>query len=151
MLYQLAQINVARMKGQSIDDPEMKDFRDHTDAVNALAESSAGFVWRATFDPSAVPTPNGLEDEQVLINFSVWEDVASLKAFTYKTFHTAIMKRQKEWFQKYGTAHYALWWITAGNFPSEREALDRLSYLQENGPSKRVFTFKEVFEKPVSR
>lgn len=139
------------MKGVSIDDPEMIDFRDNTDAVNALADAAPGFVWRDFFDETAIPTPNALNDEQVLINFSVWKDVESLREFTYKTFHTAIMKRQKEWFQKYGTAHYALWWIEAGAIPTEREAIERLSYLQENGASQKVFTFKEVFKKPNER
>tara|TARA_R110002012_G_scaffold6531_3_gene30800 strand:- start:33291 stop:33704 length:414 start_codon:yes stop_codon:yes gene_type:complete len=136
------------MKGVSINDPEMKDFRDHTDEVNALAEQSKGFVWRDVFDENAEPKPNALADEQVLINFSVWEDVESLRAYTYKTFHTAIMKRQKEWFQKYGEAHYALWWIKAGTTPTEKEAIKRLAYLKENGASEHAFTFKEVFEKP---
>lgn len=94
------------MKGVSIDDPEMKDFRDYTDAVNAIASSSQGFVWRETFDPELPQQSNVLNDEQVIINFSVWNDIESLREFTYKTFHSAIMKRQKEWFQKYGKAHY---------------------------------------------
>lgn len=148
MSYHLAQINVARMKGVSIDDPEMKDFRDNTDRVNELAESSKGFIWRDVFDPNVAPAINALNDDQVLINFSVWEDVASLKAFTYETFHAAIMKRQKEWFQKYGTAHYALWWIKSGEIPTEQEGIDRLMYLQENGESPKAFTFKTIFEMP---
>ncbi len=136
------------MKGISIDDPEMKDFRDNTDTVNALAERAKGFVWRDVLDPNATPVPNVLNDEQVLINFSVWEDITSLQEFTYKTFHATIMKRQKEWFQKYGTAHYALWWIRSGEIPPEQEAIERLTYLQENGASQRAFTFKDAFEMP---
>lgn len=136
------------MKGVSIDDPEMKDFRDNTDRVNELAESSPGFVWRDIFDSTALHLPNALDDEQVLINFSVWKDVESLKEFTYTTFHTTIMKRQKEWFQKYGTAHYALWWIKAGTIPSEKDAIERLEHLQKHGAGDRAFTFKEVFGKP---
>ena len=133
MVYHLAQLNVARMKGVSIEDPEMKDFRDNTDRVNELAE--------------ATPVTNALNDEQVLINFSVWEDVASLREFTYKTFHSAIMKRQKEWFQKYGTAHYVLWWIKAGTTPTVQEGLEKLKFLQKHGASKEAFTYKEVYEK----
>lgn len=148
MNYHLAQVNVARMKGLSIDDPEMADFRDRTDEVNALADSAPGFVWRDAFDPEAAPQLNVLKDEQVIINFSVWKDVTSLRNYTYKTFHAAIMKRQKEWFQKYGKAHYALWWIEAGTLPTEKEAIARLRHLQENGASEEAFTFKEVFNHP---
>lgn len=148
MKYQLAQVNVARMKGVSIDDLEMKDFRDNTDRVNALAESSPGFIWRDKIKPDAPAMPNALKDEQVLINMSVWEDVESLRNFTYKTFHTEFIKRQKEWFQRYGTDHYVLWWIEAGAFPSEEEAIKRLDYLQENGASAQGFTFRELFDRP---
>ncbi|WP_299148661.1 DUF3291 domain-containing protein [uncultured Dokdonia sp.] len=148
MVYHLAQLNVARMKGVSIEDPEMKDFRDNTDRVNELAESSPGFIWRDIIVTEAAPAPNALNDEQVLINFSVWVDVASLREFTYKTFHSAIMKRQKEWFQKYGTAHYVLWWIKAGTTPTAQEGLEKLELLQKHGASKEAFTFKEVYEKP---
>ncbi len=45
-MYQLVQINVARMKGVSINNPIMKEFADNLDGVNALAESSRGFIWR---------------------------------------------------------------------------------------------------------
>lgn len=150
MKYHLAQVNVARMKGVSIDDPEMVDFKNHTDRVNALAEASPGFIWRDVYDENTPPKPNALDDTQVLINFSVWENVETLSAFTYTTFHTAIMKRQREWFQKYGTAHYALWWIKAGSIPTEKEAITRLTHLQEHGATKTAFTFKKPFSKPMS-
>ena len=127
--YQLAQVNVSRMKGQSIMDPEMKDFRDHTALIHTMADNAPGFVWRPPFDPDNTSAENVLEDAQVLINISVWQDVASLKEFTYNTFHSHIMKRQREWFQKYGSAHYALWWIIAGDFPSERKAIEKLNPL----------------------
>lgn len=146
MSYHLAQVNVARMRGVSINDPEMLDFRKNTDRVNALAEASTGFVWRNIFDECATPHPNALADEQVLINLSVWKDVDTLKIFTYSTLHTGIMKRQKEWFQKYGTAHYALWWIKAGSIPTEKEAIARLTHLQEHGATRKAFTFKAVFD-----
>jgi hypothetical protein len=42
--YDLAQINVARMKGININDPIMKEFVDHLDVVNQLAEQSTEFV-----------------------------------------------------------------------------------------------------------
>ena len=43
--YQLAQLNIAEIKAP-IDSPELKDFVDNLDRINALAESSPGFVWR---------------------------------------------------------------------------------------------------------
>lgn len=41
-MYQLAEINVARMIGVNIDDPIMQEFVDNLDSVNLLAESSEG-------------------------------------------------------------------------------------------------------------
>ncbi|WP_456243005.1 DUF3291 domain-containing protein [Spirosoma flavum] len=46
MHYHVAEINIAKMKGVTIDDPVINEFADNLDRVNALAENSAGFVWR---------------------------------------------------------------------------------------------------------
>lgn len=43
--YELAQLNVAKMK-ESLESPSMADFVANLDRINALAESSPGFVWR---------------------------------------------------------------------------------------------------------
>ena len=43
--YELAQLNVATMK-ESLESPSMADFVANLDRINALAESSPGFVWR---------------------------------------------------------------------------------------------------------
>ncbi|MEM7552460.1 MAG: DUF3291 domain-containing protein [Bacteroidota bacterium] len=145
MNYQLAEINVARMIGVNIDDPVMKEFVDNLDKVNALAESSEGFIWRLKDDSNNASSFNPYNDEQVIINISVWKDIESLENFTYKTFHTDFLKRRKEWFQKYGKVHFALWWIEEGNYPSVNEAVKRLSYLQDNGPTQKTFNFNRKF------
>ena len=43
--YELAQLNIARMK-EPLESPTMADFVANLDRINALAESSPGFVWR---------------------------------------------------------------------------------------------------------
>lgn len=148
MKFQLAQVNVARMLGVSLEDPIMKEFFDNLDDVNKLAENSSGFIWRYEPDNEAYETP--LKDPQVIINISVWEDVESLEEFTYRTFHSSFIRRKKEWFSKYGTAHYAMWWIEEGKFPSVDECLKRLEHLQENGVSEYAFNFKKRFSVPES-
>lgn len=40
-----AQVNTARL-GFSLDSPELKDFVDALDPVNAVADQAAGFLWR---------------------------------------------------------------------------------------------------------
>jgi len=147
-MYQLAEINVAKMIGVNIDDPIMKEFVDNLDRVNQLAEESKGFIWRMKDEENNATSFNPFNDEQVIINLSVWQDIDSLQHFTYKTFHTDFLKRKKEWFAKYGKIHFALWWIKAGNYPTIEEAIERLDYLQLNEPSEKAFNFKVQFPKP---
>ena len=148
MEYQLAEINVARMIGVTIDDPIMKEFVDNLDRVNALAEDSPGFIWRLKDDANNAASFNPYNDVQVIINISVWEDIESLQGFTYKTFHTDFLKKRMEWFKKYGKAQFALWWVKKGEIPTIEDATERLKYLQTNGPSEKAFNFKESFLKP---
>lgn len=147
-MYQLAQINVARMVGVNIEDPVMKEFADHLDVVNKLAEESDGFIWRLKDEEENATSFNPLNDEQVIINLSVWKNKETLEYFTYKTFHVDFVRRRKEWFQKYGKAYYVLWWVKDNEFPGIEEALERLEHLQKNGPSEYAFNFQTAFQKP---
>lgn len=147
--YQLAEINIARMKGVNINDPIMKEFVDNLDAVNAIAESSAGFVWRLKDDNNNATALDPYHDEQVIINVSVWESIDTLEHFMYKTFHSDFLRRRKEWFQTFGKAYTALWWIPEGQFPTMQEAVDKLDFLQQNGPSPTVFDLKKKFLPPA--
>lgn len=149
-MYQLAQINVARMIGVNINDPIMKEFVDNLDQVNQLAEDSDGFVWRLKDDSNNAASFNPYNDEQVIINISVWDNVETLQHYVYKTFHSDFVKRRKEWFKKYGQAHYALWWIKEGEFPTIEEAVKKLDYLQQHGATEQVFSFAKPFPKPNS-
>ena len=82
MNYHLAEINIARMKGVNIDDPIMQEFVDNLDLINGLAESSPGFIWRLKDESDNATDINPYNDEQVIVNVSVWEDIESLKQFT---------------------------------------------------------------------
>jgi hypothetical protein len=146
--YQLAQINIARMKGVDIHDPIMKEFVENLDKVNALAECSEGFVWRLKDEANNATSLNPYNDEQVIINVSVWESIEALEHFVYKTFHTDFLKRKKEWFQTFGKAYTAMWWIPSGQFPTVQQAVNKLDYLQKNGASEIVFDFRKKFPKP---
>jgi Domain of unknown function (DUF3291) len=146
---QLAEINIARMKGVNINDPIMQEFVDNLERVNALAESSEGFVWRLKDEAGDDATSfNPYGDEKVIINISVWESIETLETFVYKTFHTDFLKRRREWFQTYGKAYTAMWWINDGEFPSLDEAVAKLDFLQKNGASQTVFDFRTKFDKP---
>jgi Domain of unknown function (DUF3291) len=147
--YHLAQINIARMKGVNINDPVMQEFVDNLSAVNAEAESSPGFVWRLKDETNDATQFDPYSDEQVIINVSVWESIEALEHFMYQTLHVAFLKRRREWFQTFGKAYVAMWWVPAGQTPTLQEAVDRLDELQKNGPSDKVFDFKHKFLPPV--
>ena len=108
-MYQLAQINVAQMKGKDYNDPVMSDFVANIDRINQMAEASPGFVWRLKDEQDNALNINPFEDSSMLINISVWEDVSPLKSFVYGAMHLEIMKRKKEWFHHFKGFYYALW------------------------------------------
>lgn len=137
---QLAQINIAHMKAAK-DDPIMKEFVDFLDPINKLAEESKGFVWRLVGEPTE-PSP---WHEMVIINLSVWEDIESLKDFTYNTAHSYFVRSRKKWFEHLGRPHYVMWWVAEGHIPSLAEAAEKLTLLETNGPSKDAFTFAHSF------
>jgi hypothetical protein len=140
--HQIAEINVARMKGINIQDPIMREFVDNLDKVNEIAESSDGFIWRLKDENNNATAFNPYDDEQVIINISVWENIEKLEKFMYQTLHVEFLKRRKEWFQAFGKVYTAMWWISPGKFPTIREATEKLTYLQEHGPSSLVFDFR---------
>jgi len=148
--YHLAEINIAKMKGVDINDPIMKEFVDNLEAVNTLAEESEGFIWRLKDDTDSynATSLNPYNDEQIIINVSVWESTETLEHYMYKTFHSEFLKRRKEWFLKFGKAHTAMWWIPKGHIPTIEEAVEKLDYLQKNGVSKLVFDLRNKYPAP---
>ena len=78
--YQLAQVNVGIIKGP-MDSPVMADFAASLDRINALADSSPGFVWRLQTEEGDATSIRPFENENLLINMSVWRDVASLNGY----------------------------------------------------------------------
>src|SRR5580700_1219564 len=94
--YYIAQLNIARMK-ESLGAPSMADFVGNLDKINALAERSPGFVWRLKDESGSAVASRGFGDEFV-VNMSVWEDVASLSNYAFRSDHVEIMRRRREWF-----------------------------------------------------
>ncbi len=144
--YRLAQINIATLKAP-LDSPELRDFVDNLDRINALAEKSPGFEWRLVGDGNDATSLRPFGDD-VIVNMSVWKDMAALRAFVYESAHTAIMKRRREWFVRMADVYIVLWWVPAGHEPTVEEAAARLARLREHGPSAEAFTFGEPFAAP---
>lgn len=144
--YQLAQLNVAELKAP-LDSPVLKDFVDNLDRINALAESSPGFIWRLKGDGNDATSLRPL-GEDIILNMSVWRDVASLRNFAYNTAHVEILRRKREWFTRMAKAYMALWWVSEGHEPSVAEAVARLEHLRRHGATAEAFTFGEAFSAP---
>ncbi len=138
--HQLAQVNIAHLVAPQ-DDPAVQGFFDLVPEINALAESSAGYIWRFEGD---------YPDPTVAFNLSVWESIEALQAFVYRSAHVEVFRRRSEWFNASSEAHLAMWWIEAGHIPSRAEAIGRLKYLQTHGPSEQAFDFTHRYSPPCS-
>lgn len=141
----IAQLNVARMIGKTIDDPVMRDFVQQLDTINSLAEQSEGFVWRLKSDDNNATSFNPYRDDRIIINFSVWTTIETLRLFVYKSAHAPVMKDRKKWFENFGQPYYVLWHTPAGVIPSMEEAINRLAHLQRHGPGPVAFDFRNIY------
>jgi hypothetical protein len=146
--HHIAQLNIARAKAP-LDDPLLADFVAQLDDVNALAEASPGFVWRLKSDSGNATDIRAYDDPLMIVNMSVWESIEALFDFAYRTSHTKVMNRRKEWFESLPGPHMVLWWIAAGTVPTVDEAKRRLDHLAVHGPTVTAFTFKARFTAPV--
>lgn len=149
VMAQLAQLNVGRLLAP-IDDPRTADFVAALDRINALAEASPGFVWRLQSDSGNATDIRVENDPMLIVNLSVWDSIETLFEFTYRTAHSSILSRRRDWFEKMEAAHLVLWWIPAGHLPGLAEALDRLERLRREGPTPEAFTFKRRSPPPVT-
>ncbi|MEM6878320.1 MAG: DUF3291 domain-containing protein [Bacteroidota bacterium] len=143
MIYQLAQINIARFK-LAPDAPQNQEFFDNIDRINALAEASEGFVWRLKDDEEGDPVDPPFEDSHLVVNMSVWETPRHFINYVYRTDHSKIMGQKKLWFEKMEGPHLAIWWIPSGQFPSLQDGKNMLKTLGQEGPSELVFGMKEL-------
>lgn len=145
--YQLAQLNIARMK-YDFEGPEMEDFVDALDPVNASADASPGFVWRLQSDEGNATEYMIWDDPHWLVNLSVWESLDDLKTFVRSDLHVSIMRRRREWFSEMVEAYVVLWWVPEGHRPTVAEAQAKLEQLRANGPGPEAFSFAKPFPSP---
>ena len=145
--YHLAQINIA-LGHAPIDDPFMVEFVAALDRINALAESSEGFVWRLQTDEGNATSVQLFEDSRIIVNMSVWKSLEALKSYVYSGDHLNILKQKKQWFEKPTKAHLALWWVPAGTIPTLEHARQALDSINVSGSTSRAFTFANPYPAP---
>lgn len=142
--YELAQVNIARLKAP-LDSPQLKDFVDALDPVNAVADDSDGFVWRLQSDSGNATDVAVFGDEWLIVNMSVWRDTNALTAFMYQGQHRELLARRREWFERIQEAMTVLWWVPAGHRPTVAEAEERLLHLRAQGATAYAFTLRTSF------
>lgn len=146
----LAQVNIAALTAP-IDSPDLRDFVEALDRINALAESASGFVWRLMGDGNDATSLRPFPNPNIIVNMSVWQDRAALEHFTYRTDHSAILHRRREWFEPSTAPAVAMWHIEDGHRPTLGEARARLDFLHQRGPTPYAFGFRGEHQVLVTR
>jgi len=145
--YHIAQINIGRILAP-IDDTLMAEFVAQLAPINALADSTRGFVWRLQTESGGATSLKVYDDNMIIVNMSVWKSVESLREYAYRSKHTGVMRDRTRWFERFDGPYYALWWVPAGHIPTVEEGKERLDHLREHGDSPYAFSFKNVFPAP---
>ncbi len=146
-MYQLAEVNIARMLAP-LTDPLMAEFVAQLDAINALADTSPGFLWRLQTPEGNATALRPFEDDLILVNLSLWASFSDLSTFVYKSRHRQVMQQRRQWFEPFDGPYLALWWVPAGHVPSVEEAKRRLAHLRANGETPYAFSLKKPFPAP---
>jgi hypothetical protein len=147
MPHHLAQINIARGRAP-LDSPVMRGFVEQLDSLNALAETSSGFVWRLKTESGNATDIRAFDDPLIIVNLSVWSGIETLRDFAYRSAHAHAFRRRKEWFEDMDAPSMALWWIPAGSLPTVDQGKERLGLMARVGPTCEAFTFRNVFTAP---
>ncbi len=145
MGHHLTQVNVARLRAP-LESATMQGFVAALGPMHELAASCPGFVWRLASEDGGhgvcVSTDDG---GPAFVNLSVWTDYESLHAFVYRSAHGRIVRSRSRWFVATRQPSTALWWVPPGSRPTVDDALVRLRYLREHGPSPRAFSLRRRF------
>ncbi|MEL6655271.1 MAG: DUF3291 domain-containing protein [Bacteroidota bacterium] len=147
MNYQLAQINIARMR-EPLDAPLMWEFVHFLGPINELAEHQDGFVWRMKDEEgtSATSIETPFPDDMIIVNMSVWESLDALRHFVYQTAHSYFVRKGKQWFIRMDKPHMVLWWVPVGHEPSLEEAATKLEQLAAEGPGPEAFDWNKMYD-----
>ncbi len=145
--FDLAQVNVALPRETHIS-AVFADFIAALAPINALAESSAGFVWRFQEEAGDAVMFRRFGNDAIVFNMSTWTSLDALADFVFKSAHSEIMRERRKWFLPMKEAYAALWWVPLGHRPSIEEAEERVAHLRRHGPMPFAFTFKQPFPPP---
>ncbi len=134
----VAQLNIATLRAP-IDHADTLEFHEALAPVNALAESTAGFVWRLQSDEGDATSIVVSADPNTIINLTVWESMDALHGFAYRSLHRDFLRRKHEWFAD-TARRSAVWHVRSGTVPTVDDALSRLRFIDAFGESPFAFT-----------
>jgi hypothetical protein len=142
--FQLAQVNIG-LPLEPLESALLAEFVAQLEPVNAVADTSPGFVWRLQTEDGDATGIRAFGDDRLIVNMSVWESLEALRAFVYSNrAHLEVLRRRREWFDRL-RLHVALWWVPAGHRPTVAEAEERMALLDALGPSPEAFTFRQHY------
>ena len=147
--FELAQINIGRLIAP-LDDPRIAEFVAGLAPMNALAESSEGFIWRLVGEGNDATEVAYNDDPLIIVNMSVWTSPEALRDYAYRTEHVEFFRKRQQWFHKHDQAGYCLWWVPAGHRPSVAEGRDRLEHYRKHGATEHSFWFSQLFPAPTA-
>lgn len=137
--YHLVHANLALARA-SLDDPLMAGFTNYLDEIDALAQSSTGFIAQPE-----MPDEGQVYGGNLLLNVSIWETVEELETFTYHSRHKSLLDRRQKWFYRRDYPAYVLYWASKAITVTEREIHRRFEQLHADGPTPLAFTFEKRF------
>jgi hypothetical protein len=150
MDYHLAQINIGRLVAP-VDDPQVAEFVAGLEPINALADRAPGFVWRLQSDSGNATDIAYNDDPFMIVNMSVWESIAALRNFTYRSDHVRFLRDRAKWFVKMDKPIYCLWWVPVGHHPSVREGREGWSTIRRMAPRRFRSGFRSSFRSRRTR
>jgi hypothetical protein len=138
----LAQLDIARMRFP-IDASAMASVGSQLADVNAGAESADGFVWRLKDEDGPGSTSYRiLDDDEMIVNLSVWRDLEALRAFVIgHDQHRGALQDRYSWFERATEPMTVCWHVDEGHLPPLEVAEEMLLRLRREGPSDEVFPF----------
>ena len=83
----------------------------------------------------------------MLVNLSVWENLAALHGFVFRSEHATYMRRRRGG-STVMEPSLVLWWIPIGTEPSVSEAKRALQTLRRQGATPLAFDFRSPFPPP---
>lgn len=131
-----------------LDSPELAAFVAALDPVNALAEQAPGFIWRLKADDGNSTSIRIFGDDGLIVNMSTWRSLEALTDYAYRSAHSEIMRRRREFALPIAEPYLALWWVPQGHRPTIAEAEERLLRLRADGPTRFAFGIRSPFPPP---